>query len=80
MTKDQTPAHNTITVEKFAKRVAAAVCRFLDVSPPSSWKFLRSWSLTVPRFRLVFTCRRRNDSKGKIQTGGSALEGLRRGR
>ena len=33
MTKDQTSAHNTITVEKFAKRVAAAVCRFLDVSP-----------------------------------------------
>jgi hypothetical protein len=33
MTKDQTPAHNTITVEKFAKRVAAAVYRFLDVSP-----------------------------------------------
>ena len=33
MTKDQTPAHNTITVETFAKRVAAAVCRFLHVSP-----------------------------------------------
>jgi hypothetical protein len=32
MTKDQTSSHNTITVEKFAKRVAAAVCRFLDVS------------------------------------------------
>jgi len=30
MTKDQTSAHNTITVEKFAKRVAATVCRFLD--------------------------------------------------
>ena len=32
MTRDQTPAHNTITVEKFAKRVASAVCRFIDVS------------------------------------------------
>ncbi|KAI9461957.1 hypothetical protein BJY52DRAFT_1222161 [Lactarius psammicola] len=30
MTKDQTPAHKTITVEKFAKRVASAVCRFMD--------------------------------------------------
>ncbi|KAH9059703.1 hypothetical protein EDB87DRAFT_1562947 [Lactarius vividus] len=30
MTKDQTPAHNTITVDKFAKRVASAVCRFMD--------------------------------------------------
>ncbi|KAH9044858.1 hypothetical protein EDB84DRAFT_1558939 [Lactarius hengduanensis] len=30
MTKDQTPAHNTITTEKFAKRVASAVCRFID--------------------------------------------------
>ena len=33
MTRDQTPAHNTIPVEKFAKRVASAVCRFIDVSP-----------------------------------------------
>ncbi|KAN0141934.1 hypothetical protein V8E53_000396 [Lactarius tabidus] len=32
MTRDQTPAHNTITVEKFAKRVASAVCRFIDAS------------------------------------------------
>ncbi|KAH8995949.1 hypothetical protein EDB92DRAFT_1967189 [Lactarius akahatsu] len=30
MTRDQTPAHNTITVEKFAKHVASAVCRFMD--------------------------------------------------
>lgn len=30
MTKDQTPAHNTITVERFARRVASAVCRFMD--------------------------------------------------
>jgi hypothetical protein len=32
MTKDQTSAHNTITLEKFAKRVTNAVGRFLDVS------------------------------------------------
>ena len=32
MTKDQTTAHNTITLEKFAKRVTNAVGRFLDVS------------------------------------------------
>ncbi|KAH9170715.1 hypothetical protein EDB89DRAFT_1248870 [Lactarius sanguifluus] len=30
MTRDQTPAHNTITAEKFAKRVASAVCRFME--------------------------------------------------
>ncbi|KAH9980588.1 hypothetical protein BJV74DRAFT_779394 [Russula compacta] len=30
MTKDQTPAHNTIPLEKFAKRVASAVSRFMD--------------------------------------------------
>ena len=40
MTKDQTPAHNTITVEKFAKRVASAVCRFMDVSSLSFFFFL----------------------------------------
>ncbi|KAI0299037.1 hypothetical protein B0F90DRAFT_1858802 [Multifurca ochricompacta] len=33
MTKDQTSAHRTIILEKFAKRVASGVCRFLDVSP-----------------------------------------------
>jgi hypothetical protein len=32
MTKDQTTAHNTITLEKFAKRIMNAVGRFLDVS------------------------------------------------
>jgi hypothetical protein len=31
MTKDQTSANNTITLEKFVKRVACAVCKFLDV-------------------------------------------------
>ncbi|KAI9432259.1 hypothetical protein H4582DRAFT_2083754 [Lactarius indigo] len=31
MVRDPTPAHNTITVEKFAKRIASTVCRFLDV-------------------------------------------------
>jgi hypothetical protein len=32
MLKDQTSAYNRITLEKFAKRVASAVCKFLDVS------------------------------------------------
>ena len=32
MTKDQTSAHNTVILEKFAKRVRNAVGRFLDVS------------------------------------------------
>jgi hypothetical protein len=32
MTKDQTVSHNTITLEKLAKRVARAVCKFLEVS------------------------------------------------
>lgn len=32
MTRDQTAAHRTITLEKLAKRVARAVCKFLEVS------------------------------------------------
>ena len=32
MTRDQTAARNTITIEKFAKRVAIVVCKFVDVS------------------------------------------------
>ena len=32
MTRDAAHAHNPITVEVFAKRVATAVCRFIDVS------------------------------------------------
>ena len=40
MTRDQTPAHNTITMEALTARVARAVCRFLRVSSPSvSWLF-----------------------------------------
>ena len=34
MTKDQTPAHTTISLDKLARRVANAVCQFLDVSLP----------------------------------------------
>jgi len=33
MIKDQTSEHNTITLEKFAKRVASVVSRFMNVSP-----------------------------------------------
>jgi hypothetical protein len=32
MTRDQTATHSTITLEKLAKRVARAVCKFLEVS------------------------------------------------
>lgn len=41
MTRDQTVAHNTITLAKFAKRVANAVVRFLDVSNPFVLRALR---------------------------------------
>jgi hypothetical protein len=37
MIKDQTSARNTITLEKFAKRVAIAICKFLDVSMSQSF-------------------------------------------
>ena len=36
MTRDQTPAHNTISLGKFAKRLASAVGRFMEVSYPLS--------------------------------------------
>jgi hypothetical protein len=39
MTRDQTPAQNTISLGKFAKRIASAVGRFLDVSPFFSFGF-----------------------------------------
>lgn len=39
MARDQTSDHRTITLEKFAKRVASAVDRFFDVSTPSSLLF-----------------------------------------
>ena len=35
MTRDQSQARNTIPIEALAARVARAVCRFLQVSPPS---------------------------------------------
>ena len=34
MTRDQTPEHNTISIETLAARVARVVCRFLRVSSP----------------------------------------------
>ena len=40
MTRDQTPAHNTIPIEALAARVARAVCRFLQVSSPVRVSFL----------------------------------------
>jgi len=61
MTRDQTSDHRTITLEKFAKRVANAVGRFFDVSLPPPplvlWNFFLfgSWSVVVltPTFPLV---------------------------
>jgi hypothetical protein len=61
MTRDQTIAHNTITLAKFAKRVANAVVRFLDVSNPFVLRVFRglgqsnghSHFLTVPTSFLV---------------------------
>jgi len=53
MTKDQTSARKTITVEKFAKRIAATVCRFLDqldVSPAVLKFIVVTVVLTVPTF------------------------------
>jgi len=49
MTRDQTIAHNTITLAKFAKRVANAVVRFLDVSNPFVLRVLRAGSWTIQR-------------------------------
>ena len=54
MTRDQTTAHNTITLEKFSKRVANAVSRFLDVSTPCLQIFCDHGRLLITRhFRLV---------------------------
>ena len=47
MTRNQTPDHRTISLEKFAKRVASAVDRFFDVSTPSSLLFLFWEGVTV---------------------------------
>jgi hypothetical protein len=81
MTKDQTPVHNTVSLGKFAKRVASAVVRFLDVSLPLSFVIsavhIRCFNL-LPTFQLFF--RSLTTFKGKIQTGGSALEGSQRSR
>ncbi|KAI0249605.1 hypothetical protein BJV78DRAFT_1129465 [Lactifluus subvellereus] len=35
MTRDRTSSHSTITLEKLAKRVANAVCHFLDCRDPA---------------------------------------------
>jgi hypothetical protein len=53
MTRDQTIVQNTITLEQFAKRVANAVGRFLDVSlPPSSWNLCGHVVLIILAFPI----------------------------
>jgi hypothetical protein len=47
MIKDQTSARDTITLEKFAKRVASAVCKFLDVSMSQSFFIMVASGLTL---------------------------------
>ena len=72
MIKDQTSEHNTISLEKFVKRVASAVCRFMNVSRSS-----KSLSLTLTSQPIRRSFKRFKD---KIQTGGSVLEGLLKNR
>jgi len=76
MTRNQTPDHKTITLEKFSKRVASAVDRFFDVSTPSSllFRFLGGYSPVLTAY-ISIGCRRPDEMKGKTQTGRSVLEG-----
>ena len=75
MTKDQTSAHNTITLEKFAKRVTNAVGRFLEVSiPPGTFR-----GHGRPLTTRHSDWRRRPSIFGRrTQTGELATEGSRR--
>jgi len=73
MARDQTSDHRTITLEKFAKRVASAVGRFFDVSlPPSFWNFcfFGSRSVVVLTAYISIGRRKPRNFKRKIQTGG----------
>ena len=72
MARDQTSDHRTITLEKFAKRVASAVGRFFDVSPSSFWNFcfFGSRSVVVLTAYISVGCRKPRNFKRKIQTGG----------
>jgi hypothetical protein len=89
MTRDQTPAHNTISLEKFAKRLASAVGRFMEVdhfSPFLSTSH-RPYHINANNFffppvigvLLFVICipnyRRPIDFPVKSQIGGSAVEG-----
>lgn len=81
MTRDQTPAHNTISLGKFAKRLASAVGRFMEVSSPLSLGIyiyrhkVQYFSKTNNLlFSKIFN-RRPIDFPVKSQIGGSAVEG-----
>jgi hypothetical protein len=56
MTRDQTSAHSTISLEKLAKRVANAVCHFLDVSLSNMFCHSNG-SLTVRQVVAQVQCR-----------------------
>jgi hypothetical protein len=72
MTRDQTPAHNTISLGRFAKRLASAVGRFIDVSP----FFLLSGNFDIKINKSgVLLYRRPINFPVKSQIGGSAVEG-----
>jgi hypothetical protein len=62
-TREQNATSNTISLEKFAKRVADGVGKFLDVSPPP------------PFLGVILISAGSAAFGGKIQTGGSALQG-----
>ena len=77
MTRDQTPAHNTITLGKFAKRLASAVGRFMDVSPCFPILSAR-FNMETKQFPVIYY-RRPFDFPVKKQVGGSAaVEGSRK--
>ncbi|KAI9511240.1 hypothetical protein F5148DRAFT_975528 [Russula earlei] len=69
MTKDQTSQHSVISLQKFAKRVASAVNRFLDVSASSHSSGHRRFDGYSDRFRGPSVL------KDKTQTGESETEG-----
>lgn len=87
MTRDQTPAHNTISLGKFAKRLASAVGRFMEVSFPLSlgmyiyiYRYKVQYFLKTNNFLFVFFYRRPIDFPVKSQIGGSAVEGSQKNR
>jgi hypothetical protein len=54
MTRDQTAAHNTITLGKFAKRLASAVGRFMEVSLFIYVPFWESTTVQVTLTKIIY--------------------------